>query len=100
MDTPVDVNEVILPQTVVAPLTRAAIFLVVCIRQAPEAYALLRSFCADLSGLIRAVEFRDIEASLTCIVGFGSEAWDKLFGSPRPKTSHQLDRRRCLGEIS
>ena len=52
------------------------------------AYALLRSFCADLAGLIRAVEFRDIEAGLTCVVGFGSDAWDKLFGSPRPAELH------------
>ena len=62
MDVRVEVNQTVLPQNVVAPLTRAAIFLVVCIRQDPDAYALLRSFCADLSGLIRAVEFRDIEA--------------------------------------
>src|SRR5271168_1906287 len=79
-----ELNEVVLPQTVVGPLTRAAIFLVVCIHQEQSAYARLRSFCAGLSGLIRAVEFRDIEAGLTCIVGFGSDAWDELFGSPRP----------------
>ena len=88
MDTPQKLDETVLSQTVVAPLTRAAIFLVVCIRQDPDAYALLRSFCADISGLIRAVEFRDIEAGLTCIVGFGSDAWDKLFGSPRPAELH------------
>jgi porphyrinogen peroxidase len=79
-----ELNESVLPQAVVAPLTRAAIFLVVCMRQSAESYALLRSFCADLAGLIRAVEFRDIEAGLSCVVGFGSDAWDKLFGSPRP----------------
>jgi putative iron-dependent peroxidase len=73
---------------VVAPLTRAAIFLVVCIRQDRDAYALVRSFCADLSGLIRAVEFRDIEAGFTCVIGFGSNSWDKLFGSPRPAELH------------
>lgn len=72
----------------VAPLTRAAIFLVVCIRKDPDAYAVLRSFCADLSGLIRAVETRDIEAALTCVVGFGSDAWEKLFGLPRPADLH------------
>jgi putative iron-dependent peroxidase len=88
MDTPQKLDETVLSQTVVAPLTRAAIFLVVCIRQDPDAYALLRSFCADISGLIRAVEFRDIEAGLTCVVGFGSDAWDKLFGSPRPAELH------------
>ena len=88
MDVPEVLNETVLPQNVVAPLTRAAIFLVVCIRQDPDAYTLLRSFCADLSGLIRAVESRDIEAGLTCVVGFGSGAWDKLFGSPRPAELH------------
>ena len=88
MDAPEEPKETVLPQNVVAPLTRAAIFLVVCIRQDPEAYALVRSFCADLSGIIRAVEFRDIEAGLTCVVGFGANAWDKLFGSPRPAELH------------
>jgi porphyrinogen peroxidase len=88
MNEPEAQNETVLPQNVVAPLTRTAIFLVVCIRQDQDAYALLRSFCADLSGLIRAVEFRDIEAGLTCVVGFGSDAWDKLFGSPRPADLH------------
>jgi putative iron-dependent peroxidase len=97
MDAPDELNQVVLPQTVVAPLTRAAIFLVVCIRQDADAYARLRSFCADLSGLIRAVEFRDIEAGLTCIVGFGSDAWDKLFGSPRPAELHPFREVRSCG---
>ena len=88
MNVPNELNEVVLPQTVVGPLTRAAIFLVVCVRQQPDAYALLRSFCADLAGLIRAVEFRDIEGGLTCVIGFGSDTWDKLFGSPRPAELH------------
>jgi porphyrinogen peroxidase len=97
MNGPGKLNEVVLAQTVVAPLTRAAIFLVVCIRQDPAAFALLHSFCADLSGLIRAVEFRDIEAGLTCVVGFGSDAWDKLFGSPRPAELHPFREIRSGG---
>jgi putative iron-dependent peroxidase len=88
MDTPSELNEIVLPQTVVGPLTRAAIFLVVCIRQDPASYAHLRSFSADLAGLVRAVEFRDVEAGLTCVVGYGSDAWDKIFGQPRPAELH------------
>jgi putative iron-dependent peroxidase len=88
MNAPKAPNEIVLPQTVVGPLTRAAIFLVLCVRQEQDTYALLRSFCADLAGLVRAVEFRDIEAGLTCVVGYGSDAWDKLFGSPRPAELH------------
>ena len=71
-----------------APLTRAAIFLVVTVKPEPESYASVRSFCGDLSGLIRAVEFRDIDAGLTCIAAFGSDAWDRLFGNPRPAELH------------
>jgi putative iron-dependent peroxidase len=77
-----------LPQSVLAPLTRAAIFLVVTVKPEPESYASVRSFCGDLAGLVRAVEFRDIEAGLTCIAAFGSDAWDRLFGNPRPAELH------------
>jgi porphyrinogen peroxidase len=98
MSTPPKVlNEVVLPQPVVGPLTRAAIFLVVSIRQDEDAYARLRSFSADLAGLVRAVEFRDVEAGLTCVVAFGSDAWDKLFGSPRPAELHPFREFRADG---
>ncbi|MDR3703341.1 MAG: Dyp-type peroxidase [Candidatus Sulfopaludibacter sp.] len=97
MDTPREPNEAVLPQAVAGPLTRAAIFLVVCIRQDEDAYARLRAFCAGLSGLIRAVEFRDVEAGLTCIAGFGSDAWDKLFGAPRPAELHPFQEIRSGG---
>jgi putative iron-dependent peroxidase len=84
-------------QSILSPLTRAAIFLVVCIKRNPESYAALRSLCADLPGLIRAVEFRDIEAGFTCIVGFGSNAWDMLFGKPRPAELHPFREIRADG---
>jgi len=77
-----------IPQPVLAPLTSAAIFLVVCIRPDRESYATVRSFCADLPGIFRAVDFRRIEARLSCVAGFGSDAWDKLFGAPRPAELH------------
>src|SRR5580704_3613713 len=73
-----------IPQPVLAPLTSAAIFLVACIKPDRESYATVRSFCADLPGIFRAVDFRRIEAGLSCVAGFGSDAWDKLFGTPRP----------------
>ena len=75
-------------QPVAAPLARAAIFLVVTVNPAPENYATVRSFCGDLAGLLRAVGFRDLEAGLSCVMGIGSEAWDRLFDSPRPAELH------------
>jgi putative iron-dependent peroxidase len=97
MDTPSELNQIVLPQTVVGPLTRAAIFLVVCIRRDESAYSRVRQFCADLSGLIRAVEFRDVEAGLTCVAGIGSDAWDALFGAPRPAELHLFQEIRSGG---
>ena len=76
------------PQPVFSSLTSAAIFLVVTINPGDENRALVLSLCADLSALLRAVGFRALEGSLSCIVGFGSDAWDRLFGSPRPAELH------------
>jgi putative iron-dependent peroxidase len=75
-------------QAVDAPLTRAAIFLVVTVNPGSENRTTLRSFCADFAALVRAVEFRDLEAGLSAVMGFGSEAWDNLFGTPRPAELH------------
>src|ERR1700691_5531795 len=77
-----------LAQAVSAPLTRAAIFLVATLIPGADSRATLRSFCADLAALVRAVDFRDLEGGLSCIMGFGSEAWDRLFGAPRPAELH------------
>jgi putative iron-dependent peroxidase len=78
------------PQAVNAILTRAAIFLVVTIKPGSDHCATARSLCADLAALVRAVGFRDSEAALSCVVGFGSEAWDRLFGQPRPAELHSF----------
>jgi putative iron-dependent peroxidase len=82
-----DVGAVV-SQPVSSPLTRAAIFLVLTINSLDENRTDVLSVCADLSGLLRAVGFRDPQATLSCIMGFGSGAWDRLFGSPRPAELH------------
>ena len=45
--------------------------------------------CAAIwPGLLRAVGFRDLDGRLSCVMAFGSDAWDRLFGAPRPKELH------------
>src|SRR3984885_15998608 len=87
----------VLSQPVSAPLTRAAIFLVVNLKPGLENRTIVRSLCGDLSALLRAVETRDLEAALSCIMGIGSEAWDRLFGKPRPATLHPFREIRSAG---
>ena len=75
-------------QAVVRPLTRAAIYLVVTVNPDDASCAKARSICGDLAALVRSVGFRDIDGDLSCVIGVGSEAWDRLFGPPRPKELH------------
>jgi porphyrinogen peroxidase len=77
-----------IPQPVAAPLTRAAIFLVVMLNPGDDNAAVARAFCGDLAKLIRAVGFREAEEGLSCVMGIGSDAWDRLFGTPRPGELH------------
>jgi porphyrinogen peroxidase len=87
-DTTSQKDPVVVAQPVSVPLTRAAIFLVVTINKGDDNAGSVRSFCADFAGLVRAVEFRDLEAGLSCVMGIGSDAWDRLFGEPRPAELH------------
>ena len=73
---------------VVAGLTRFAIFLVVTVQPGAESEAAVRGLLGDLPALVRAVGFRDQEGRLSCITGIGSDAWDRLFGAPRPRDLH------------
>jgi putative iron-dependent peroxidase len=79
-----------IPQPVIAELTRAAIFLVVTVNEGPECDAAVRALGGDLAALLRAVGFRDLEGRLSCIMAFGSDAWDRLFGAPKPKELHRF----------
>jgi len=79
-----------LPQLVSSPLTKTAIFLVVTIHPGEEHRARVLSLCADLSALLRGVGFRDLDGALSCIMGIGSDAWDRLFGLPRPAELHRF----------
>jgi putative iron-dependent peroxidase len=76
------------PQAVDARLSRAAIFLVMTIQAGTEADAAVRGLCADLSSLVRGVGFRASDGELSCVMGIGALAWDRLFGAPRPKDLH------------
>lgn len=73
---------------VVAGLTRFAIFLVVTVNPGTASETAARGLLADLGALVRAVGFRDLEGRLSCLTGIGSDAWDRLFGAPRPKDLH------------
>ncbi|GHB61744.1 hypothetical protein GCM10010377_60920 [Streptomyces viridiviolaceus] len=73
-------------QPVLAPPAKAAVFLVCTIQAGGE--GIVRDLLPDLAGLKRSVGFRAPDAELTCVVGIGSAAWDRLFEGPRPRELH------------
>jgi putative iron-dependent peroxidase len=58
-------------QPVDAPLTVAAIFLVMTVNASLAARMGVRSLCADLATLVRAVGARDLDGKLSCVMGVG-----------------------------
>lgn len=76
------------PQAVLNPLSSSAIFLVMTIRPGPDAEKTVRDLLSDLGDLQKAVGFRNASALLSCVAGIGSDAWDRLFGDPRPPHLH------------
>lgn len=85
------------PQPVATTLTSAAIFLVVTISAGDAAETAVRELCGDMAGLVRSVGFRDLNARMSCVVGIGSDAWDRLFGMPRPAELHPFQEIRANG---
>ena len=75
-----------LPQPVLAPLTPAAIFLVATIVDGGQAR--VHDALTDLSGLVRAIGFRDPAKHLSLVTSIGSDAWGRLFAGPRPAELH------------
>src|ERR1700722_1098167 len=72
-------------QSVDAPLSRAAIFLVVALAGERDALAKVCSVLNGLDDLVKTVGFRDLPARLSCVVGIGSALWDQLNFNIRPK---------------
>ena len=76
------------PQTVDAPLTRFAIFLVLTVADGDDALNTVRGVLADIEDLVKAVGFRDMHARLSCTVGVGSRIWTPLTGLTQPAELH------------
>jgi putative iron-dependent peroxidase len=95
-------NDLPEPQAVCSPITRSAIFIVATLTPGREHADTVRALCPDIAGLVRAVGTRVPSGNLSCVCGFGSDAWDTLFGAPRPASLHAFrefgdGKRRAIG---
>ena len=72
-------------QSIEAPLSQAAIFLVVGVNEGADALAKVRDLLGGIDDLVKSVGFRDLSARLSCIVGIGSELWDRMGAPTKPR---------------
>lgn len=72
-------------QSIDAPLSLAAIFLVVTVSSEQTALAKVCSMFGELDDLIKTVGFRDLSGHLSCIAGIGHDLWNRLSPDARPK---------------
>ncbi|MFE4616672.1 Dyp-type peroxidase [Streptomyces sp. NPDC056747] len=76
----------VVAQSVLTPTAPTAVFVVATV--SPGGETAVREVLQDLAGLTRSVGFRSPESALRCVVGVGSDAWDRLVGGPRPRDLH------------
>lgn len=72
-------------QSIDAPLSLAAVFLVVSVAGGAAALAKVCSVLGGLDDLVKTVGFRDLSGRLSCIAGIGCDLWDRLQSGKRPK---------------
>jgi putative iron-dependent peroxidase len=72
-------------QSIDAPLSRAAVFLVVTVPDDRAALGIVSSALGALDDLVKTVGFRDLSGRLSCIGGIGSDLWDRLGADKRPQ---------------
>jgi len=71
-------------QSVVTPLSRSAVFLVLTVGERDEDLAGVRDALGAIPDLVKNVGFRDLDGRLSCIAGLGSALWDRLSPDRRP----------------
>jgi porphyrinogen peroxidase len=72
-------------QSIDAPLSLAAVFLVVTVASEPAALAKVASVLGELDDLVKTVGFRDLSGRLSCVAGIGRDLWDRFHSDSRPK---------------
>ncbi|KAI0185674.1 hypothetical protein EV127DRAFT_484962 [Xylaria flabelliformis] len=75
-------------QPVDAGLSRSATFLVLSVQPTDSSIRSVRSVVSSVPDIAKNISIRDANANLTCVVGIGSQIWDRLVKLPRPAELH------------
>lgn len=73
------------PQAINAPLSIAAAFLVLSIKDDTASLATARSVLGSTDDLVKNIVIRDVSGTFNCNVGISHRAWSPLTGKPMPR---------------
>lgn len=82
-------------QPVVGPAGPIGMFIVLGIAATDDAAATVRDWCGQIGGFARSMRLRFPDSDVRCVVGFGADAWDRVFGPPRPAHLHTFEEIRA-----
>ena len=75
-----------IPQDVAGKQGENVIFIVYTLKDSPETLDKVKDVCANFSALIRSMRNRFPDMMFSCTMGFGADAWNRLFpeqGKPK-----------------
>jgi len=72
-------------QSIQAPLSSSAVFLVLEVIDNEKAISGLRNTFGSIDDILKTIGFRDLDGKLSCITAIGSALWDRLGTTLRPK---------------
>lgn len=75
-----------IPQDVAGKQGENVIFIVYTLKDTPETLDKVKDVCANFSAMIRSMRNRFPELMFSCTMGFGADAWSRLFpekGKPK-----------------
>ena len=75
-------------QSVEAPLSQAAVFLIVTVNEGAKALDAVRGTIAGIDDIIKTVGFRDLAGRLSCVVGIGHDLWRRFSTGSMPAELH------------
>ena len=75
-----------IPQDVTERAGKNAVFIVYGLKETPRTADRIKDLCANFSAMIRSIRNRFPDMQFSCTMGFGADAWSRLFPErPKPR---------------
>ena len=82
-----------IPQDVTERAGENAVFIVYGLKETPRTADRIKDLCANFSAMIRSIRNRFPDMQFSCTMGFGADAWSRLFRNGRNRGNSKRSKR-------